>query len=61
MADPVQARAKQQRLAKALRINLKRRKLQLRERGSDDIGPQHADEHPAGSVSGEERTIKSAV
>ncbi len=35
MADPIQARAKEKRLAEALRANLKRRKEQARERNAE--------------------------
>jgi len=44
MADPIQTLAKAQRLAEALRANLKRRKEQTRERTSNegDVEPSEA-------------------
>ena len=44
MADPIQTRAKAQRLAEALRANLKRRKEQTRERGRTDMADESESE-----------------
>ena len=44
MADPVQIRAKEKRLADALRANVKRRKEQARERAADKPAAPKADE-----------------
>jgi hypothetical protein len=46
MADPVQMRAKEKRLADALRANLKRRKAQSRERAAHDQSPAADTEKP---------------
>ncbi len=48
MADPVQSRAKEKRLAEALRANLKRRKEQARERATDKPA-NDADESSTGN------------
>ena len=54
MADPVQIRAKEKRLAEALRANLKRRKEQARERDVDGArAPQAETQTPLTSQPGE--------
>ena len=51
MADPVQIRVKEKRLAEALRANLKRRKQRGQENAAaNDATPKGASQHPTASA-----------